>query len=131
LPSLRSLHLLNFLSDDLSALIPLSVVILIFFSALLRESFHLLLLLHDFVQSIDFKLLIRGGPCRSFESFDLLDALIVILGLPFDILDLPVLGSLLAHLQLDFEGVERVHDRLVCVLLFAVVACFDRPLSLD
>jgi len=102
LPSLRSLHLLNFLSDDLSALIPLSVVILIFFSALLRESFHLLLLLHDFVQSIDFKLLIRGGPCRSFESFDLLDALIVILGLPFDILDLPVLGSLLAHLQLDF-----------------------------
>ena len=48
--------------------------------------------------------------------FDIFHTLVIKLGLLFPIVILPILGSHLSNLQLDFERVERFNNRLVSVV---------------
>lgn len=54
--------------------------------------------------------------------FDRLDFLVEVLSLTFDVGILVVFGALLANFELDFEGVERLHDRLVSLKLVFLLA---------
>ena len=66
----------------------------------------LLLFLYHFIKSFElFSLVYRPSNAR-MHLVDVIDAFIEALSLALDVLFLPVLGPLLAHLQLDFERVE-------------------------
>ncbi len=110
--TLGFLSYLNTLHSDLLFFNTLSTDIVLLFSFLFTEICNFLLLCHDFCDSLPFHLF-------SFTSatltvfFDCLDSFVESLGLPFSVLVCPIFGSLLANLQLDFQRVELLYNRLI------------------
>jgi len=109
LPFLGLLNLIDFLLVDLSSFLSLSTDIALFICLHFAELGHFLLLRHHFS-----KLLLL--PLLSFTSavqahlFDSLNSLIEVFSLAHPVLILPVLGSLLAYLELDLKRVELLYD---------------------
>ena len=96
--SLLTLGLLDSLLDSLCTLTSMlaNVCSLIFFD--LRKFLHLLRLRHKFVQAFELYGLIFSATYTRVYLFDLFHAFIVLVGLAFDILVMPVFGTLLASL---------------------------------
>mgnify|MGYP007058510741 FL=1 len=103
---LSSFGLLNFICDSLRSLISFLTIEWCFIFFTLREILNFLLLSNYFVQCLNFLLITSWSTDISFDFFDFFDTFIDFLGFTNDILFLPVLGTLLADLELDFERVE-------------------------
>ena len=105
LSALVSFCLFNFLGSSDGLITPRGIIVGLFFSFLFGEVYHLLLLLHNFIQPFNLQLLLRAVSFSFAEHFDLLDALVVVLGLQLHVLILPVAGAVGAYLQLNLECV--------------------------
>ena len=82
--ALRSLRLLQLLCIGYSFVIFLRIMVLFLLLLHLGEFHHSLLLLHDLVQSIDFKLFLRAS-ALSLGDLNLIDAFVVVLCLSLHI----------------------------------------------
>ena len=78
LSALCSLRLLQLLRIGYSLIVFLRIIVLFLLLLHLCEFHHSLLLLHDLIQSIDFKLFLRAS-ALSFSDLNLFDAFVVIL----------------------------------------------------
>ena len=82
--ALRSLRLLKLLRIGYSFVIFLRIMVLFLLFLHLSEFHHSLLLLHDLIESIDFKLFLRAS-ALSLGDLNLIDAFVVVLCLSLHI----------------------------------------------
>ena len=97
----------------------------------LGEFTNLLLLHHNFVKTCQFLLLLNGHTARSLLFFDGLNLGIEVLSLTLFVLISVILGSLLSHLQFDFEGVERPDNGLISIHLVFLLSQFSLFFTFD
>lgn len=100
LPFLGLFNLLDFLLINLSSFLSLSTDITLFICLHLGKLSHFLLLRHHF-RKLFFLLLLSFASSVYAHLFDSLNPLIEVMSLAFYVLILPVLGALLAYLELD------------------------------
>ena len=113
-------NLLDFLLINLMLFLSLSADITLFICLHLAKLSHFLLLSHHF-RELFFLLLLSFAGSVYAHLFNSLNPLIEVMSLALPVLILPVLGALLANLELDLERVQLLYDRLVCVLLVFLV----------
>ena len=106
--------LCNSLSNLLLAFATLLVDVMDLLFLQLSEVMHLLLFVDDFAKAFKRLLFLIGATCRGF--YNLFETLVIEVSFLLAIDFLPILGSLLSHLQLDFKRVERFNNRLVSII---------------
>ena len=108
-PLLSLLGLLNSLGHSLSTFVPLGIDVIGLLLLHLGELVDSLLLLNDFIESLKLKFFSAARAARTWSQARLSDivyTLVEMLSFTLSVLVLPVLSSLLADLQLDFNSVQ-------------------------
>ena len=108
-PLLSLLGLLYSLGNSLSTFVSLSIDVIGLFLLHLGELVDSLLLLYHFVESLKLKFFSAARAARTWSKAglsDIVHTLVKMLSFTLSVLVLPVLGTLLADLQLDFNSVQ-------------------------